>query len=72
MVIDDHELQTFKIMIVVLLLLMLSFDFFVPTRAHSLVFWTSGCPNIPKRQFDVTLEKKVGECKGALLTFEHI
>ena len=44
MVIDEHEIQTFEVVFVVfLLLLLLSFDFLVPTSAHPLLYFgTSG------------------------------
>ena len=38
MLLDEHETQTFKVMIVVLLLLFLLLDVFVPTSAHPLLF----------------------------------
>jgi hypothetical protein len=37
MVIDEHGLQTFKVLVLVLLLLLL-FDVFVPTSVHPLIF----------------------------------
>ena len=39
-----HEIQTFKVVVVVLLFLLLSFDVFVPTSARPYYFWTSGLP----------------------------
>ena len=44
MVVNKHEIQTFEVAIVMLLLLLLSFDVFVPTNTHFLIFfiWTSG------------------------------
>ena len=41
MLVGEHEIQTFKVMVVLLLLLLLSFDIFVPTNAHSLLFLES-------------------------------
>ena len=38
MVVGEHGIQTFRIVVVMLLLLLLSFDVFVPTSAHSLLF----------------------------------
>jgi hypothetical protein len=38
MVVDKHGIQTFKVLVVVLLLLLLSFDVLVPTNASPLVF----------------------------------
>ena len=39
MVVGEHGIQTFEVMIIVLLLLLLSFDdVFVPTSAHPLLF----------------------------------
>ena len=38
MVVDKHGIQTFEVVVVVLL----SFYVFVPTSAHPLLFWTSG------------------------------
>ena len=38
MVVGEHGIQTFKVVDVVLLLLLLSFDVFVPTIAHPLLF----------------------------------
>ena len=34
----EHEIQTFEVVIVVLLFLLFSFDVFVPTNAHPLIF----------------------------------
>jgi hypothetical protein len=38
MVVDKHGIQTFKVLVVVLLLLLLSFDVLVPTNSSPLVF----------------------------------
>ena len=38
MVIDEHGLQTFKVVVLVLLLLLLSSDVFVPSSVHPLIF----------------------------------
>ena len=40
MVINEHGVQTFEVVNIVLLLLLLSFDVFVPTSTHPLVFLT--------------------------------
>ena len=46
------EYRTFEVVLVVLLLLLLSFDVSVPTSAHSLlIFGQVICPNILKCQF---------------------
>ena len=37
MVVGKHGIQTFKVMVVVVLLLLLSFNVFVPTSAHPLL-----------------------------------
>jgi hypothetical protein len=42
MVVDEDRIQTFEVVFVVLLLLLLSFDVFVPTSAHSLLLLASG------------------------------
>jgi hypothetical protein len=42
MVVDEDRIQTFEVVLVVLLLLLLSFDVFVPTSAHSLLLLASG------------------------------
>ena len=39
--VDEHGIQDFKVVIVVLLLLVLSFDVFYLTSAHLLLFMTS-------------------------------
>ena len=36
--VDKHGIQTFKIVVVVLLRLLVLFDFFVPKSAHPLLF----------------------------------
>ena len=41
MMADEHGIQTFEIVVVVLLLLFISFDVSVPTTAHPLLFWKS-------------------------------
>ena len=38
MVVGEHGMQTFELLVVVLLLLLLSLDVFVPTSAHPLFF----------------------------------
>ena len=38
MVVGQHGMQTFEIVVIVLLLLLLSFDVFVPASAHHLLF----------------------------------
>ena len=38
MVVGEHEIQAFEVVVVVLLFLLLSFDVFVPTNAHPLSF----------------------------------
>jgi hypothetical protein len=38
LVVGKHEIQTFEVVVVVLLFLLLSFGVFVPTNAHPLVF----------------------------------
>jgi hypothetical protein len=38
LMIDKHELQTFEVVVVVLLLVLLSFDVLVPTSAHPILF----------------------------------
>ena len=38
MLVGEYRIQTFKVVVVVLLLLFLSFDVFVPTSAHPLLF----------------------------------
>ena len=38
MVVDEHGMQTFKVVVVVLLFLVLSFDVFVPTCVQTLLF----------------------------------
>ena len=50
--VGEHEIQTFKILVVMLVFLLSSFDVFVPTSVTSLII--SGqvvCPNILKCQF---------------------
>ena len=45
MVVGKHKIQIFEVVIVVLLFLLLSFDIFVLTSAHPIIFnffWTSG------------------------------
>ena len=42
LVVGKHGIQTSEVVIIVLLLLYLSFDAFVPTSAHPLLFWASG------------------------------
>ena len=39
MVVGEHGIQTFKVGVIMLLLLLLSFDVFVPTSAHFLLFF---------------------------------
>jgi hypothetical protein len=39
MMVGEHGIQTFKVVVIVLLLLLLLFDVFVPTSAHSLLFF---------------------------------
>ena len=46
--IGKHEIQIFEVVIVVLLLLMLSFDVFVPTSVHPYNFGQVVCSNILK------------------------
>jgi hypothetical protein len=41
-VIGEHRVQDFEVVVVVLLFLLLSFDVFIPTSAHPLIFLTSG------------------------------
>ena len=41
----EHGIQTFKVVVVVLLLLFLSFDVFVPTSAHPFFFIKVILPN---------------------------
>ena len=38
MVVDKHGMQTFEVVVVVLWILLLSFDVFVPANAHPLIF----------------------------------
>jgi hypothetical protein len=55
LVVGEHEIQTFKVVTSVLLLLLLLFDTFVPNNAHPLFFWTSGlskCTYISIISFD--------------------
>ena len=43
MMVGEHGIQAkFKLVVVVLLLSLLSFDVFVPKSAHPLLFWASG------------------------------
>jgi len=37
MVVDERELQTLKVVVIVFLLLLMSFDVFVPTSVHPLL-----------------------------------
>jgi hypothetical protein len=37
--VGEHGVHTFKVLVIVFLLLLLSFDVFVPTSAHHLSFW---------------------------------
>lgn len=41
MMVGEHEIQIIRVVVVVWLLLMLSFDVFVPTCAHPYNFWAS-------------------------------
>jgi hypothetical protein len=50
MVIAEHGIQTFKVVVVVLLLLMSSFDVLIPTSTYP-SFTQVVCPNILKCQF---------------------
>ena len=52
MVVGEHGIQTFKVLVVVLLLLLLSFDVFVPTSAYPSVFWTSGLSKYTQMSVD--------------------
>ena len=42
MVVGEHGIQTFKLWLLLLLLLLLSFDVFVPTMHIPYEFWTKG------------------------------
>ena len=44
--VGEHGIQTFKVVVVVLLLFLLLFDVFVLTSAHPLFFRQVSCPNI--------------------------
>ena len=49
MMVSEHGIKTFEVMIIVLLCLLLSFDVFVPTSAHPLLmFGQVVCPKILK------------------------
>ena len=37
-VVGEHEIQTFEVAVVVLLVLLLQFDIFIPTSTHLLLF----------------------------------
>jgi hypothetical protein len=55
LVVGEHEIQTFKVVTSVLLLLLLLLNTFVPNNAHPLFFWTSGlskCTYISIKSFD--------------------
>ena len=41
MVVEEHGIQTFKVVFVTLLLLLLLFDVLAPTSAHPLFSWMS-------------------------------
>ena len=58
MAVSKHGIQKFKdVLVVLLLLLLLSFDVFIPTSAHPLLFLDKWfCPTILKRQFGVWIE----------------
>ena len=42
MMVGEHGIQKFEVVVIMLLLLLVSFDVFVPTSAHSYDFWTFG------------------------------
>ena len=53
MVVGEHEIQTFRVVVVVMLILLLSFDVFVLTSAHPpIIFGKVVCPNILECRLD--------------------
>ena len=50
MMVGKHGIQMVEVVVVVLLLLLLSFEVFVLTSAHPLLFGQVDCPNILKCQ----------------------
>ena len=51
MIVGKHGIQKLKVVVEVLLLLLQSFDIFVPTSGHPLLFLDKWFPNILKCQF---------------------
>ena len=48
MMVGEHGIQTFEVVVVVLLFLMLLFGVFVPTSAHPLLSLDNDCPTMLK------------------------
>ena len=46
MMVGEHEMQSFELVVVVLLFLLLLFDVFVPTSAHPLLYLDNWCVQI--------------------------
>ena len=54
LIVGEHGIQTFKTVVVVVLLLLLSFDVFSPHMGTSLIIFEQvGCPNLLKYQFNL-------------------